>query len=153
MQPIVDTTIITMLNAIGATTPVHLVTLDGLIAAATDRELEVAGYGGHADEYVGHPVEGIHVSHAVITHMLGVLVGTGPGQRGKLLGFPAKLKRRDGSTFWVIIDSSIVEGAEAHTYCQSQPVDGVTAIVRASSVWPPALKAAVAAEASGGDVP
>ena len=137
----VDTSIVAMLNAIGATTPVHLVTLDGLVAAATDRELEVTGYAGHADEYVGHPISEFHASQPVIAYMLSTLLGQGPGKRGKLLGFPAELKRRDGSTFWVLIDSSIVP-SDAHTYCQSQPVDPTTAKVRASLVWPHSLKAA-----------
>jgi hypothetical protein len=137
----VDTSIVSMLNAIGATTPVHLVTLDGLVAAATDRELEVTGYAGHADEYVGHPIAEFHASQPVIAYMLATLLGQGPGRRGKLLGFPAELKRRDGSTFWVLIDSSIVP-SDAHTYCQSQPVDSTTAKVRAALVWPAFLKAA-----------
>ena len=83
---------------------------DGIILWANDAELKQLGYA--YDEYVGRHIAGFHVDADVIADILTRL------HRGEhLVDYQARMKARDGSIRWVLIDANVLwdEGRFVHT--------------------------------------
>lgn len=99
------------------TVPAHTVDRHGVILWANQAELSTLGY--RADEYIGHSIAEFHVDSHVLDDMLQRL------QQGEsLVGYPARLRARDGSIRNFLVDSSAAfEGGQLqHTRCFSRDV-------------------------------
>ena len=82
---------------------------DGVIQWANDAELRALGY--RRDEYVGRHVAEFHVEPSAVADIMARL------HRGEtLVDYEARMKARDGSFRWVLIDASVVrdEGRFVH---------------------------------------
>jgi len=91
---------------------VHLVGEDGTILWVNKPELKMLGY--TAEEYVGKSIVDFHVDRDVIERILTILT-TG----GTLLSYPARLRAKDGSIKYVLINSNVFRknGKFVHTRC------------------------------------
>jgi PAS domain S-box-containing protein len=107
LEVLVDTAAIAM----------HRVGPDGTILWANDAELQMLGYA--REGYVGHHIAEFHTDQAVIADILARL---GRGQR--LREYPARLRCKDGSLKFVLIDSSVLwdAGRLVHTQCFTRDV-------------------------------
>jgi len=95
----------------------HWVGPDGTILWANQTELDLLGY--TRDEYVGHNIAEFHVDGPVIEDMLTRL------RRGEtLLEYEARLRRKDGSIRYVLVNSNVLwRGDEfLHTRCFTRDV-------------------------------
>ncbi len=95
----------------------HWVGPDGIVLRANKAELEMLGYA--RDEYVGRPIAEFHDDPGTICDILTRL------QRGeKLDNYPARLRRKDGTTRDVLISSSVLweNGKFVHTRCFTRDV-------------------------------
>jgi len=90
---------------------------DGTILWANESELALFGYA--REEYVGHDLREFHVDPQVIDGILGRL------HRGeKIVEQAARMRCKDGSVKYVLIDSSVFwdEGRFVHTQCFTRDV-------------------------------
>ncbi len=87
------------------TFPSHLLSREGLMLWANRAELEFLGYA--AGEYLGHPVAEFHADRARAAEMLRILA-----EDGKLRGFEARLRHRDGGFRDVILHADACVGAD-----------------------------------------
>lgn len=97
----------------------HWVDAAGIITRANRAELEMMGYVGYEDEYVGRPVEDFHANPDEVRALLARL------QAGETVReCPARLVRRDGSMRHVLITSNakVEDGKIIHTRCFSRDV-------------------------------
>jgi PAS domain S-box-containing protein len=97
-----------------AVIPMHLVGPDGTILRANRAELALLGYA--REEYVGRNIAEFHADRAAIDSILASLL------RGEILdGYPARLRAKDGTTKYVLINSSVrfENGEPVHTRCVS----------------------------------
>lgn len=97
----------------------HLVGPDGVILWANQAELDLLGY--TREEYIGHPVAEFHVDEAVIDDILTRL------RRGeKLCEYEARLRAKDGSVRYVLINSSVLfeDRKFVHTRCFTRDITG-----------------------------
>src|SRR5919206_5028241 len=79
----------------------HWVGPDGTILWANQTELDLLGY--TRDEYIGHNIAEFHVDAPVIEDMLTRL------RRGEtLLEYEARLRRKDGSIRYVLVNSNVL---------------------------------------------
>src|SRR5690349_2921172 len=95
----------------------HWVGADGTILWANQAELDLLGY--ERDQYVGRNITEFHADKPVIEDILCCL------SRGETLReYPARLRHRDGSTRYVLINSSVLfeEGKFVHTRCFTRDV-------------------------------
>src|SRR5919206_5314490 len=95
----------------------HWVGPDGTILWANQTELDLLGY--TRDEYIGHNIAEFHVDAPVIEDMLTRL------KRGEtLLEYEARLRRKDGSIRYVLVNSNVLwRGDEfLHTRCFTRDV-------------------------------
>ncbi len=95
----------------------HWVESDGTILWANQAELEMLGYG--AEEYIGHNIAEFHVDSIVLDDILGRLRS---GER--LRECRARLRAKDGSIRYVVIDSSALfeNGKFLHTRCFTRDI-------------------------------
>lgn len=95
----------------------HWVGPDGTILWANQAELDMVGY--TADEYIGHNITEFHADAPVIDDILKRL------SRGeKLKEYEARLRAKDGSIRYVVIDSSVLFENEnfVHTRCFTRDI-------------------------------
>jgi len=95
----------------------HWVGPDGTILWANRAELELLGY--EAEEYIGQNIAKFHIDSPVLDCILARL------SRGeKLRDQCARLRAKDGSTRYVVIDSSVLfeEGKFVHTWCFTRDI-------------------------------
>jgi PAS domain S-box-containing protein len=95
-----------------AAVSLHWVNAEGIITWANQAELTMLGY--EQQEYIGHHIAGFHADQLVINDILQRLTS---GQT--LHEYEAVLRRKDGSTRYVAINSSVLwdEGKFVHTRC------------------------------------
>jgi PAS domain S-box-containing protein/excisionase family DNA binding protein len=95
----------------------HRVGPDGRILWANRAELDLLGYA--RDEYVGRPVADFHADPSTIADILRRLAA-----REELHGYPARLRRKDGSIRHVLISSNVLweDGRFVHTRCFTRDV-------------------------------
>jgi PAS domain S-box-containing protein len=95
----------------------HWVGPDGRILRANRAELEMLGYA--AEEYVGRNIAEFHADARVIDDILARLRGD-----EVLHDYPARLRHKDGSIRYVVIDSSVYRAGEEfrHTRCFTRDV-------------------------------
>ena len=95
-----------------ATISLHWVGPDGTILWANQAELDLLGYS--AEEYIGHNISEFHVDAYVLENILDRLRS---GE--KLREHQARLRAKDGSIRYVVIDSSVLfeSGRFIHTRC------------------------------------
>ena len=95
-----------------ATIALHWVGPDGTILWANQAELDLLGYS--TEEYIGHNISEFHVDASVLENILDLLRS---GE--KLREHQARLRAKDGSIRYVIIDSSVLfeNGRFIHTRC------------------------------------
>ena len=110
---------------------IHMVAADGTILAANPKDYEPLGYA--EEDYVGLPIQEFHLSQPPIVAMLAILLGG-----GELVNYPARLRRHDGSTAYVLIRSSL-SAEYGHTRCFTSEVSQVLFTVRAfeMGIWEP----------------
>jgi PAS domain S-box-containing protein len=95
----------------------HWVGPDGTILWANQTELDLLGY--TRDEYIGHNIAEFHVDGTVIEDMLARLT------RGEtLLDYEARLRRKDGSIRYVLVNSNVLWRGEQflHTRCFTRDI-------------------------------
>jgi PAS domain S-box-containing protein len=95
----------------------HWVGPDGTILWANQTELDLLGY--TREEYIGHNIAEFHVDGPVIEDMLTRLT------RGEtLLDYEARLRRKDGSIRYVLVNSNVLWRGERflHTRCFTRDV-------------------------------
>jgi PAS domain S-box-containing protein len=95
----------------------HWVGPDGTILWANQTELDLLGY--TRDEYIGHNIAEFHVDQPVIGDILTRLT------RGEtLLNYEARLRRKDGSVRYVLINSNVLwrDNQFLHTRCFTRDV-------------------------------
>ncbi len=100
-----------------ATVALHWVGADGTIIWANQAELDMLGY--TAEEYIGQPIAQFHVDAPVIDDILTRLC------RGdKLREYEARLRAKDGSIRYAVIDSSVLfeNGKFIHTRCFTRDI-------------------------------
>jgi len=100
-----------------ATIPIHWVGPDGTILRANRAELALLGYS--ADEYIGRRIADFHVDRTVIDDILRRL------EAGETLrDYPARLRCKDGSIRYVVIDSSVYRDGDrfVHSRCFTRDV-------------------------------
>jgi len=100
-----------------AAVPIHWVGPDGTILRVNQAELDLLGY--DREEYLGKNIVDFHVDKSVIDDILQRLFA------GEVLhDYPARLRARDGSTRYVLIDSSgyFENGEFVHTRSFSRDV-------------------------------
>jgi len=107
------------------TVGVHSVGPDGTILWANQAELDMLGFG--PDEYVGRHIAEFHVDGPVIDDILGRLA-----RLETLKGYEARLRCKDGSIKYVLIDSNVYEegGEFVHTRCFTRDVTAQKMIER-----------------------
>jgi PAS domain S-box-containing protein len=95
----------------------HRVGPDGTILWANAAEMEMLGY--RAEEYIGHHIAEFHADETAINEVLGTL-----GRGEKLYEYEARLRCKDGSIKYVVIDSSVLweEGRFVHTQCFTRDI-------------------------------
>ena len=100
-----------------ASVALHWVGPDGTILWANQAELDMLGY--TREEYLGHNIAEFHVDEPVISE---ILVRLCRGER--LRENKARLRAKDGSIRYVIIDSSVLfeNGKFVHTRCFTRDV-------------------------------
>lgn len=104
----------------------HWVGPDGTILWANQAELDMVGY--TAEEYIGHNITEFHADAPVIDDILKRL------SRGeKLKEYEARLRAKDGSIRYVVIDSSVLFENEnfVHTRCFTRDITERKAAERA----------------------
>lgn len=97
--------------------PMHWVAGNGIILWANRAELDMLGYA--RDEFVGHHVAEFHADQKAIADILTRL------SRGEdLRNVPATLRRKDGSTRRVLINSNVLwqDGKFVHTRCFTRDI-------------------------------
>jgi PAS domain S-box-containing protein len=100
--------------------PMHWVGPTGIITWANRAELEMLEY--TRDEFVGHHVSEFHADQKAIADILARLT------RGEeLRNVPAVLRRKDGTTRHVLINSNVYwqDGKFVHTRCFTRDVTGL----------------------------
>jgi PAS domain S-box-containing protein len=99
------------------TVALHRVGPDGRILWANRADLEMLGY--TADEYIGRPIADFHVDKARVADILARIVA---GET--LIDAEARLRAKDGSTKYVLINSSgyFRDGKFVHTRCFTRDV-------------------------------
>jgi len=103
----------------------HRVGPDGMVLWANEAELRTLGY--TPNEYIGHHLAEFHTDAAVVADILARL------RRGeKLTAYPARMRRRDGSTADVLIDSSGLweNGRYVHSQCFTRDITAQKAAER-----------------------
>jgi len=100
-----------------ASIALHWVGPDGTILWANQAELEMLGY--TPDEYIGHKINEFHVDASVIED---ILTRLSAGER--LREYEARLRAKDGSLRYVLLDSSVLfeQGKFIHTRCFSRNI-------------------------------
>ena len=100
-----------------ATIALHWVGPDGIILWANQAELDLLGYS--AEDYIGHNISEFHIDSSVLDDILDRLRC---GE--KLRERPARLRAKDGSIRYVVIDSSVLfeDGKFIHTRCFTRNV-------------------------------
>ena len=100
-----------------AVVPLHWVAGDGTILWANKAELDMLGY--TADEYVGRHIAEFHADPDIITDILGRL-----SCQQTLREYPARLRAKDGSIRYVLIDSNVLveDGKVVHTRCFTRDI-------------------------------
>jgi PAS domain S-box-containing protein len=100
-----------------ASLPLHWVNADGIIVWANQAELVALGY--TKEEYVGHPIQKFHADEDVIADILLKLTNN-----KTLHNYPAKLKCKDGSIKYVLINSNVFrkDGKFIHTRCFTRDI-------------------------------
>ena len=95
----------------------HRVGPDGMILWANAAEMEMLGY--RPEEYIGHHIAEFHADETAINEVLGTL-----GRGDKLYEYEARLRCKDGSIKYVVIDSSVLweEGRFVHTQCFTRDI-------------------------------
>jgi PAS domain S-box-containing protein len=95
----------------------HWVGPDGTILWANQTELDMLGYS--AEEYIGHNIREFHVDPPVIADILARL-----GRGETLLGYDARIRRRDGAIRHVQINSNVRWDGDRflHTRCFTRDV-------------------------------
>jgi len=99
---------------------IHLVGPDGIIYFANKKELESLGYS--SEEYLGHNISEFHVDENVVQDILTRLAN---GET--ILSYVARLKKKDGSIFYVSINSNVFKknGKFIHTRCFTTEIDKI----------------------------
>jgi PAS domain S-box-containing protein len=100
-----------------ATEAIHQVAPDGRILWANRAELELLGYS--ANEYIGRQIQDFHVDSSTIEDIFARL------NRGEILrNYEARLKHKDGSIRFVLINSSrrMEDGEFAYTKCFTRDI-------------------------------
>ena len=100
-----------------ASVAMHWVESDGTILWANRAELAMLGYS--AEEYLGHNISEFHIDLSVLDDILDRLC---KGER--LREQPARLRAKDGSIHYVVIDSSVLfeNGRFIHTRCFTRDI-------------------------------
>jgi PAS domain S-box-containing protein len=100
-----------------ATIGMHWVGADGRILWANQAELDLLGY--DREEYLGHSIKEFHADNQVIDDILARL-----NQNEILTSYPAKLRAKDGSIRFVLINSSVLWKEEQfiHTRCFTRDI-------------------------------
>ncbi|HSN61235.1 MAG TPA: PAS domain S-box protein, partial [Ferruginibacter sp.] len=95
-----------------ASIALHWVDSNGIILWANKAELKMLGY--TEQEYFGQPIANFHADNDKINHILSLL-----GNDEIIQDYEATLKHKDGSTFTVLINSSVLRenGKFVHTRC------------------------------------
>jgi len=127
----------------------HCVDSDGIIIWANKTELDFLGY--ERDEFIGHAVADFHLDEDVINDILTRLTA-----REVLEVYPARLRAKDGSTKYVLINSNVYEenGEFQHTRCFTTATNKSTwQAVNAKSVVGSVRMTSDRAAARGGDTP
>jgi PAS domain S-box-containing protein len=91
----------------------HAVDENGIILWANDTELAAMGY--KPQEYIGKFIGDFHVDEPVVNDILGRLT-----RDETVNAYPARLKAKDGSTKYVMINSNVYhekDGKFGHTRC------------------------------------
>jgi two-component system, cell cycle sensor histidine kinase and response regulator CckA len=111
-----------------AAVPIHWVGPDGTILRANQAELDLLGY--TRDEYVGRNIVELHEDPSAIHDILRRLTS------GETLhNYPARIRRGDGSTLEVVIDSSgyFEDGRFIHTRCFTRDVTAERVVEQATA--------------------
>jgi PAS domain S-box-containing protein len=100
-----------------ATEGIHQVADDGKILWANEAELEMLGY--DADEYIGRRIQDFHADQVVIDDIFARL-----RRHETLHNYEARLKHKDGSIRFVLINSSarFEDGDFAYTKCFTRDI-------------------------------
>lgn len=96
----------------------HAVDGSGIITWANETELKYMGYS--EDEYVGKFIGDFHVDKNVVNDILGKLTNF-----ETVNAYPARLKRKDGSIAYVMINSNVYKdkrGGFEHTRCHTTSI-------------------------------
>jgi PAS domain S-box-containing protein len=100
----------------------HAVDGAGIIKWANETELSTLGYS--ADQYVGKFIGDFHTDPAVVDDILGRLT-----RFETVNTYPAKMKKSDGSTAFVMINSNVYKdkwGNFEHSRCFTTSIDEKT---------------------------
>lgn len=100
-----------------ATIGLHWVGPDGIIIWANQAEMEMLGYS--REEYIGHNIAEFHVDQPVIDDILQRL-----SRDEKLHGYEARLRCKDGSIKYVLINSNVYreDNRFIHTRCFTRDI-------------------------------
>ena len=96
----------------------HAVDGSGIITWANETELKYMGYS--EDEYIGKFIGDFHVDKDVVNDILGKLTNF-----ETVNAYPARLKRKDGSIAYVMINSNVYKdkrGGFEHTRCHTTSI-------------------------------
>ena len=95
----------------------HWVGPDGIIQWANQAELKMLGYS--KEEYEGHHIAEFHADNEVITDIF-----TRLHRRERLKDYEARLRCKDGSIRYVLIDSTVLweQGRFVHTQCFTRDI-------------------------------
>ena len=99
---------------------IHLVDEAGIIRWVNEPELKAMGY--TREEYVNRRIQDFHMDADIIDHILKTLAS------GEALNaYPARLRAKDGSTAYVLINSNVFKNEEGfqHSRCISRFVSSV----------------------------
>jgi len=106
-----------------AAEPVHIVSAQGIIVWANQKELDLLGY--TAAEYVGHHISEFYADLFTINDVLCRLI-----YNQEVINYPAELKRKDGSTVSVLLSTNIYvkNGKFIHTRCFTRDISDLKTI-------------------------
>ncbi len=103
-----------------ASLPVHCIDVDGFIVWVNQAELTLLGY--NEREYVGYPFGSFYVDADISTDILIKLKNN-----EKLHNYPAKLKSKDGSIKYVVLNSNVINNdGETMYICSSTDISDIT---------------------------
>ena len=103
-----------------ATIGVHLVDEQGKVLWANRAELDFLGY--QPEEYFGKSITEFHEDRDVIERILTILLAD-----GELHAYPARLRAKDGSLKFVLINSNVYRDGEefVHTRCFTSEISQI----------------------------